>query len=213
MAEAVLSETERSLLDERGFVVLEDAIAADQADALRDRSMALAEQERAASGRPRVPGGHRAAGLESGRQGRGVRAGDSAPARAGRDDVPARPGLHAELVHGQRDRPRCAGRGPARRPPAGTPAGAPSRLPPVREQHLVPRRLHDRERGHAVCSRQSPAARSAAGAGRAVRRRGADHRRQGLRDDHERSALARFVREPHRSRARVPARLLPAARS
>ena len=51
MAEAVLSETERSLLDERGFVVLEDAIAADQADALRDRSMALAEQERAASGR------------------------------------------------------------------------------------------------------------------------------------------------------------------
>ena len=46
----MLSEAERSHLDERGFVVLEDAIPADQADALRDRSMALARQERAASG-------------------------------------------------------------------------------------------------------------------------------------------------------------------
>ena len=46
----MLSEAERSHLDERGFVVLEDAIPADQADALRDRSMTLARQERAASG-------------------------------------------------------------------------------------------------------------------------------------------------------------------
>ncbi len=50
MMEAMLSEAERSHLDERGFVVLEDAIPADQAEALRDRSMALARQERAASG-------------------------------------------------------------------------------------------------------------------------------------------------------------------
>ena len=49
MAGSMLSEAERSHLDERGFVVLEDAITADQADALRDRSMALARQERAAS--------------------------------------------------------------------------------------------------------------------------------------------------------------------
>ena len=44
---SMLSEAERSHLDERGFVILEDAIPADQADALRDRSMALARQERA----------------------------------------------------------------------------------------------------------------------------------------------------------------------
>ena len=46
----MLSETERSHLDERGFVVLKDAISSDRADALRDRAMALARQERAASG-------------------------------------------------------------------------------------------------------------------------------------------------------------------
>ena len=50
MMEAMLSEAERSHLDERGFVILEDAIPADQAEALRDRSMALARQERSASG-------------------------------------------------------------------------------------------------------------------------------------------------------------------
>ncbi len=46
----MLSEAERSHLDERGFVVLEDAIPADQVEALRDRSMVLARQERTASG-------------------------------------------------------------------------------------------------------------------------------------------------------------------
>ncbi len=50
MGSAMLSEAERSHLDERGFVVLEDAISADHADALRDRSMALARRERGTSG-------------------------------------------------------------------------------------------------------------------------------------------------------------------
>lgn len=50
MGGAMLSEAERSQLDERGFVVLEGVIAADHADALRERSMALARRERGTSG-------------------------------------------------------------------------------------------------------------------------------------------------------------------
>ena len=208
MAEAVLSETERSLLDEHGFVVLEDAIAADQADALRDRSMALAEQERAASGRH-------------------VYLGDTAQRVWNLVDK-------GEVFEQAIQHPRVLGAmtyllgpdctlssftvnviGPGA--PAGDlhvdhPLGTlPAPLPgfPLSANSIW--FLDDftiENGGHAVCSRQSPAARSATGAGRSLRRRGADHRRQGLRDDHERSAVARFVRQPHRSRARVPARLL-----
>ena len=52
----MLTEAERSQLDERGFVLLEDAISADQAEALRARSLDLARQERQASGDHRYLG-------------------------------------------------------------------------------------------------------------------------------------------------------------
>ena len=46
----MLTNAEKAHLNEYGFVLLENAITTAQADALRDRSMALAEQERKASG-------------------------------------------------------------------------------------------------------------------------------------------------------------------
>ena len=46
----MLTNVEKAHLNEYGFVLLENAITTAQADALRDRSMALAEQERKASG-------------------------------------------------------------------------------------------------------------------------------------------------------------------
>ena len=42
----MLTDAEKTHLDEHGFVLLENAITTAQADALRERSMALAEQER-----------------------------------------------------------------------------------------------------------------------------------------------------------------------
>ena len=42
----MLTDAEKAHLDEHGFVLLEDAITTDHADALRQRSMELAEQER-----------------------------------------------------------------------------------------------------------------------------------------------------------------------
>ena len=42
----MLTDAEKAHLDEHGFVLLENAITTDHADALRERSMALAEQER-----------------------------------------------------------------------------------------------------------------------------------------------------------------------
>ena len=42
----MLTDAEKAHLDKHGFVLLENAITADHADALRERSMALAEQER-----------------------------------------------------------------------------------------------------------------------------------------------------------------------
>ena len=44
----MLTDTEKSQLDAQGFILLEDAITADEADELRDLSMTLAAQERAA---------------------------------------------------------------------------------------------------------------------------------------------------------------------
>ena len=42
----MLTDAEKAHLDEHGFVLLENTITTAQADALRQRSMALAEQER-----------------------------------------------------------------------------------------------------------------------------------------------------------------------
>ena len=42
----MLTDAEKAHLDEHGFVLLENAITTDHADALRQRSMALAAQER-----------------------------------------------------------------------------------------------------------------------------------------------------------------------
>ena len=44
----MLTDTEKSQLDEHGFLLLEHAIIADGADELRDLSMSLAAQEREA---------------------------------------------------------------------------------------------------------------------------------------------------------------------
>ena len=164
----MLSEAERAHLDERGFVVLEDAISADHADALRDRSMALARRERGTPGEfvyledkaqrvwnlvdkgevfeqaiqhPRVLGAMTwLLGADCTLSSFTVNViGPGAPDG----------GLHIDH-------------------PLGTHADAPSGVPAVRKQHLVPRRLHGPERRHALRSRQSPPARSAAGAGRAL---------------------------------------------
>ena len=68
----MLTDAEKAHLDEHGFVLLENAITTAQADALRERSMALAEQEREVLGEHVYLDEQGATGLESGGQRRVV---------------------------------------------------------------------------------------------------------------------------------------------
>ena len=105
----MLTNAEKAHLDEYGFVLLENAITTAQADALRDRSMALAEQERKASGE------HVYLDDKAQRVWNLVDKDElfenaiPVSAYAQRDRISARRRLYTQFVHCEHYRTRCAG--------------------------------------------------------------------------------------------------------